>query len=180
MKIPKISAMAGLAAIALSVTPLHAQPDTSGQPTRAASAVTAGGANPVEFDKQLAQMQKHMKQMQTQMDRIAQSRDPQERQRLLQEHWDAMQEAMTGMRGIWGHGACCTTTPSGMGPGMMMNGPMMGWGHMHGYYNSLTPEQIRQRQYMMDQYMPMQQMMMEHMMWHQRWTNIVAPPAPRP
>ena len=54
-----------------------------------------------------------------------------------------------------------------MGPGMMMGGPMMGWGHMRGYYSNLTPEQLKQRQYMMDHYMPMQQMMMDHMMQHQ-------------
>lgn len=47
--------------------------------------------------------------------------------------------------------------------------------HMRGYYSQLTPEQLRQRQYMMDQYMPMQQMMMEHIMWHQRW--MTQPPA---
>jgi len=46
---------------------------------------------------------------------------------------------------------------------------MMGWGHMGGYYSKLTPEQQRQRQYMMDQYMPMQQMMMDHMMQHQQY-----------
>jgi hypothetical protein len=63
-----------------------------------------------------------------------------------------------------------------MGPGMMMGGPMMGWGHMRGYYSSLTPEQLKQRQYMMDQYLPMQQMMMDQMMWHQRWMN-PQPPA---
>jgi hypothetical protein len=39
----------------------------------------------------------------------------------------------------------------GMGYGMMMGGPMMGWGQMGGYYSKLTPEQMKQRQYMMDQ-----------------------------
>ena len=52
---------------------------------------------------------------------------------------------------------------------MVMGGPMMGWGHMRGYYSSLTPEQLKQRQYMMDQYMGMQQMMMDHMMQRQQW-----------
>ena len=47
---------------------------------------------------------------------------------------------------------------------------------MRGYYSSLTPEQLKQRQYMMDQYLPMQQMMMDQMMWHQRWMN-PQPPA---
>jgi hypothetical protein len=46
---------------------------------------------------------------------------------------------------------------------------MMGWGHMRGYYSKLTPEQLKQRQYMMDQYVPMQQMMMDHMMQHQQY-----------
>lgn len=50
------------------------------------------------------------------------------------------------------------------GPGMMMGAPMMDWGHMRGYYSNLTPEQLKQRQYMMEQYLPMQQMMMNHMM----------------
>ena len=59
---------------------------------------------------------------------------------------------------------------------MMMGGPMMGggWGHMRGYYSNLSPEQLRQRQYMMDQYMPMQQMMMNHMMWQQHWQSPAA------
>ncbi len=41
----------------------------------------------------------------------------------------------------------------------MVNGPMM-WGD----YQRLTPEQLKQRQYMMDQYMGLQQQMMEQMM----------------
>ncbi len=60
---------------------------------------------------------------------------------------------------------------------MMMGGPMMGWGHMHGYYSGLTQEQLRQRQYMVDQYMPMQRMMMDHMLWHQRWMSPQPPAA---
>ena len=59
---------------------------------------------------------------------------------------------------------------------MMMGAPMMDWGHMRGYYSNLTPEQLKQRQYMMEQYLPMQQMMMDHMMWHQQWMN----PTPAP
>jgi len=51
---------------------------------------------------------------------------------------------------------------------------MMGWGGMHGYYSTLTPEQMKQRQYMMDQYMGMQQMMMDQMMMRQQW---MTPPA---
>lgn len=132
--------------------------------------------NPAEFDKQMAQWQDYMQQMQAQMDKIRATQDPQERQKLLQEHWTSMQAAMATMHGMWGPGGgmgCCAGGSS-MGPGMM--GPMMGWGHMRGYYSQLTPEQIRQRQYMMDRYLPMQQMMMNHMMWHQQWMN----PGPAP
>lgn len=126
--------------------------------------------NLMEFDKQLLQMREHMQSMQMQMDKIAKTQDPQERQRLLQEHWTSMQAAMSAMQGMWGPGGagCC----GGQG---MMGGPMRGWGHMRGHYSGLTSDQLRQRQYMMDQYLPMQQMMMEHMMWHQRW--ITQPPA---
>ena len=157
----------------------------AGQPTLAQSlkpmdksAQTAPAApNPAEFDKQLAQMREHMLQMQAQMNKIQQTQDPQERQKLLQEHWTSMQAAMATMRGMWGPGgAGCCAGGTGMGPGMMMGGPMMGWGHMRDYYSGLTAEQIRQRQYMTDQYMPMQQMMMDHMMWHQRW--MMQPPSP--
>lgn len=123
-----------------------------------------------KFDRNLAQLQQLMRQMQTQMDRIRDTQDPQERQRLLQQHWDTMQSAMDTMRGMWGRGA--------MGPGMMgrgMMGPGMmggagpGWGHMGRYYSNLTPEQLRQRQYMTDQYLQMQQEMMNNMMWQQQY-----------
>ena len=45
-----------------------------------------------------------------------------------------------------------------------MMGPTMGWNGMGSYYSKLTPEQLKQRQYMMDQYMGMQQNMMNQMM----------------
>jgi hypothetical protein len=109
--------------------------------------------------------------MQEQMDKIRQTQDPQTRQKLLQDHWATMQNNMQMMHGMWGPGGgmgCCMGGP-GMGPGMMMGGPMMGWGQMGGYYSKLTPEQLKQRQYMMDQYVPMQQMMMDHMMQHQQY-----------
>ncbi|TDN62147.1 hypothetical protein B0G77_5681 [Paraburkholderia sp. BL10I2N1] len=61
-----------------------------------------------------------------------------------------------------------------MGPGMM-GGTGPGWRHMGGYYSCLTPEQLRQRQYMTDQYLRMQQEMMDNMMWQQYW---MGPPAP--
>lgn len=51
-----------------------------------------------------------------------------------------------------------------------MGGPgMMGWRGMGGYYSRLTPEQLKQRQYMMDQYLGMQQQMMNHMLWQQNY-----------
>lgn len=78
---------------------------------------------------------------------------------------------------MWGQGgAGCCGGQGMMGPSMLMSGPMMGCGHMRGYYSGLTPEQLRQRQYMMDQYVPMQQMMMDHMLRHQRW--MTQAPAP--
>ncbi|MBB5428994.1 hypothetical protein OKW33_006151 [Paraburkholderia atlantica] len=57
-----------------------------------------------------------------------------------------------------------------MGSGMMAPGMMGGgWGHMGGYYSHLTPEQLRQRQYMTDQYLQMQQEMINNMMWQQEY-----------
>ena len=120
---------------------------------------------PAEFDKNLAKLQQLMTQMQGQMDQIRKTQDPQERQKLMQQHWDTMQSAMNIMHSMWGTGM--------MGPGMMGHGMMggagPGWGHMDGYYSNLTPEQLRQRQYMTDQYLRMQQEMMNNMMWHQHY-----------
>lgn len=58
----------------------------------------------------------------------------------------------------------------------MMGGPMMGWRGADRYYSNLTPEQLRQQQYMTDRYVAMQQQMMNHMMWHQHWLS-QSPPA---
>jgi hypothetical protein len=158
---------AALSVAVLSSMPVFAQPAPGAQAKPEAP-------NVQEFDKRMAQVQENMKNMQEQMDKIRQTQDPQARQKLLQDHWATMQNNMQLMHGMWGPGGgmgCCMGGP-GMGPGMMM-GPMMGWGHMGGYYSKLTPEQQRQRQYMMDQYMGMQQMMMDHMMQHQQymWTR---------
>lgn len=49
----------------------------------------------------------------------------------------------------------------------------MGWRD----YQSLPPEQLKQRQYMMDRWMGMQQNMMDHMMQHQYW---MGQPQPAP
>jgi len=107
---------------------------------------------PAQVDAQFAKMQEQMRLMQTQMEKIGKTQDPKERQRLLEEHWTAMQAMMVTMH----NGS----------PGM---GHMMG-GHMRWKdYRGLTPEQLRERQYMMDRWMPMQQMMMEQMMQHQHW-----------
>ena len=111
------------------------------------------------------------------MNRIRRTQDPKERQRLLQEHEATMQRVITAMHGMWGLGML--GGPGMMhGPGMMMGGPgMMGWRDMRGYYTNLTPEQLRQRQYMTDQYTGMQQMMMDHMMMRQQWMGPPPPPA---
>ena len=122
------------------------------------------------FDQRLAEAQVHMQRMQEQMDRLRKTQDPLERQKLLQDHYQSMQNAMGAMHGMWG--------PGMMGGQGMMHGPgMMGWGGMHGHYSRLTPEQMKQRQYMTDQYMGMQQMMMDHMMQRQQWMTPPPPPA---
>ncbi len=54
----------------------------------------------------------------------------------------------------------------------MGRGPMMGWSGMGAYYSKLTPEELKQRQYMTDQYMDMQQNMMNQMMQQNyMWIN---------
>lgn len=126
--------------------------------------VKEAAPNVSEFDKQMVQVQENMKIMQEQMDKLQQTQDPQARQKLLQDHWATMQKSMGMMNGLWG--------PGMMGGPMMgghMMGGMMGWRGMGDYYSKLTPEQMKQRQYMMDQYMGMQQMMMDHMMQHQQY-----------
>ena len=81
-----------------------------------------------------------------------------------------MQNNMGLMQGLWGPGmmGCCGggSTPGGW----HMGGPgMMGWHGMGSYYSRLTPEQLKQRQYMMDQYLGMQQQMMNHMLFQQNY-----------
>ena len=97
------------------------------------------------------------------MEKIQQTQNPQERQRLLQEHWATMQSAMQLMHGMGGPGMRGGGAGVGPGPGMM------GWGRMGDYYGNLTPEQLRQRQYMNDQRFRMHQSMMDQMMQHQYW-----------
>lgn len=147
-----------LAAVLLSMAPVLAQQTP---PAGRMAQAQQAAPSPEEFDKQMAQMQDNMKKMQEQMDKIRQTQNPQERQQLLREHQTTMQEAMTRMHGMGGPGGvmgCC-------GGGPMMGGHMMGWRD----YQSLTPEQLKQRQYMMDRWMVMQHNMMDHMMQHQYW-----------
>jgi hypothetical protein len=124
-------------------------------------------------------MQEQMRLMQSQMEQLGKTQEPAERQRLLQSHWTAMQQMMTTMHGAWGGMmGCCAAGAQGTS-GHMMGGPMMGGHMMWNDYRSLTPEQLRQRQYMMDRWMPMQQMMMDQMMQHQQWM-MQPPPAVAP
>ena len=164
------------AVISLLIQPAFAQQPAAGakdaQPVQPAP-------NPQDVDKQFAKMQEQMTKMQAQMDKIRQAKDAQERQRLLQEHWTTMQETMTLMHGGWsGMMGCCAAGPHMTGGpmmgGHMMGGPMMHWGE----YRNLTPEQLKQRQYMMDRWMPMQQMMMDQMMQHHSWMMQPQPPTP--
>jgi len=166
MKTLRYASTAALIALATSValgqqTAPATVPESQAKPTL---------SMPEEYDKQLAKMQAEMTKMQEQMRRIQQARDPQERQRLLQDHWTSMQNMMTLMHGsnqAGGH-----MMGGHMTGGQMMGGQMMVWGD----YKNLTPEQLKQRQYMMDRFMPMQQMMMDQMMQHQYW--MVQPQAP--
>jgi len=120
------------------------------------------------FDKQAAQIQDNLKLMQEQMDKIDQTQDPQERQKLLQEHWAMMQKGMDMMQGMMGGNMMGGNMMGGnMMGGNMMGGNMMGWKGMSRYYSKLTPEQMKHRQYMMEQYMGMQQQMMNQMMQQQ-------------
>jgi hypothetical protein len=157
----------------------------------------ATAASQAEFDRQMDQLEAHMQAMQAQMEQIAKTTDPAQRQKLLQAHWEGMHSAMASMNAMWGPGGalcpCASVRANGkapgpgmMGPGMMgggMMGPgMMGGGHMAGFYSKLTPEQLKQRQYMSERYQRMQQLMMDHMAWHQHWAETMhaAPAAPPP
>ena len=159
------------AVFAIAAFPVMAQQS----PDKAAGTQAQQGVEtPEEFDKQLAQMQENMEKMQKQMDQIRQTQDPQERQKLLEEHWTTMQSSMGMMQGMGGPGMMRGRGMSG-GSGMME--PGMGWGRMGDYYNQLTPEQLKQRQYMMDQRMQTHQMMMNQMMQHQYWSRQSQEPA---
>ncbi len=144
------------------------QPGTADKPAPAKQATLTVA----DYDKQMAQMQENMKKMHEQMAKLSQTQDTKERQKLLEEHWATMQNNMQmmhgtyGMMGMHGGGGCCGGGQMmGMhGKGHMMGGGMMGWQD----YSKQTPEQMKQRQYMMDRHMGMQQQMMDQMMQHQR------------
>lgn len=53
-----------------------------------------------------------------------------------------------------------------MGRQMMKSG-MISWKDMGDRYSTMTPEQMKQHQYMMDRYMGMQQMMIDQLMQRQ-------------
>ena len=164
----KLALLAGALALGvLSVAPADAQPSSSADNNMQAQ---NKAPNLTEFDKRTAQIQESIQKMQEQMDRIRQTQDPQERQKLLQEHWTTMQNSMGMMQGMWGQGmmGCCGSGPAN-GRGHMGGPGMMGWHGMRDYYSGQTPDQMKQRQYMMDQYMGMQQQMMNHMMMHQNY-----------
>lgn len=156
---------AALTVVALGGSPAIAQPQAPAGKTAEAQQKTP---DVVEFDKQASVIQERIKKMQEQMEAIHQTQDQKERQKLLREHWETMQNGMGLMQGMWG---------SKRGP-MARGDHMMGWrGGMGHYYSRLTPEQLKQRQYMTDQYMSMQQQMMNQMMQHQNymWTRPQSP-----
>ena len=113
-----------------------------------------------QFDQDMAKTQENLKKMHEQMSLIQKTTDPAQRQKLMQEHQATMQQGMQMMNGMMGGGM--------MSGHMKGHGPMMGWKQMGNHYSQMTPEQMKQHQYMMDNYMGMQQMMMEQMMQHQQ------------
>lgn len=141
--------------------------------------------NAEEFDKQLTKIQENMKLMHEQMEKIQGTTNTEERRKLLGEHWKVMQDSMGMMPDMWtagGMGGCMggggmmdhDMMQGGMMHGMGNNaGGMKGWHNMQGYYSKLTPEQMQQHQYMMDQYMGTQMMMMDQMMQHQHWMGMM-------
>ncbi|MGX6569539.1 hypothetical protein [Cupriavidus necator] len=166
--------VAVLSAAVLSVMPAFAQ---EGKPVTKSAPPRQEQPNVAEFDKQAQQIQENMRKMQEQMGIIQKTQDPQERQKLLQGHWTTMQDTMGMMHGLWGPGAMGKGVMGGpMMGGHTMGGRMMGWGQMGDYYSKLTPEQMKQRQYMMDQYLGMQQMMMNNIMQHQYMRMQPQPP----
>lgn len=160
MKIRNLAALAFVAVLAPTMTTTFAQ-------TAPAQSAEPSAGNTQEFDKKAAEVRDNMEKMQQTMNQIQKTTDPNERRKLLQEHQALMQTTMGKMGQFWGNGAmgCCGAMGAG-GPHHGGRG-QMGWNAMRGNYSNLSPEQIRERQYMRDQYMGMQQMMMEQMMQQQ-------------
>ncbi len=176
-----LPSIAALISAAYLVQPAVAQQD---KPAKPATEQNQSMPSPAEIDKQVEKMQGLLAKMDEQMAQIDRTSDPKARQKLLEEHWTTMSEARTLMHDAWG---CC-----GAGMGRMQGNPPMGGHRMGGMtggpmmwseYRNLTPEQLKQRQYMMERWWPMQQMMMAHMMRHQHSMmpgNPAAPPPPIP
>ncbi|WP_410480318.1 hypothetical protein [Pseudomonas sp. DCA-1] len=161
MKLTKLAAFL----IGLSLTPawvLAAQAtEESAMPLAQQQAVDVD-----EFDKHMVQAQEHLKKMEELMTEIQQAKDPKERQKLLQEHQAMMQRGMEMMGDLWGRGM--------MGRQMTKSG-MVGWKDMGDRYSAMTPEQMKQHQYMMDRYMGMQQMMIDQLMQRQHQIDMQPP-----
>ncbi|MBT8764804.1 hypothetical protein [Metapseudomonas boanensis] len=147
--------------IAVSLTPAWALAAQGAEGSPAPQALQPA-VNVEEFDKHIAQAQEHLKKMAGLMTEIQQTKDPKERQNLLQEHQALMQRGMGMMGDLWGRG---------MTGRQMMKSGMMGWKDMRDRYSTMTPEQMKQHQYMMDRYMGMQQMMIDQLMQHQYQMN---------
>ena len=116
-----------------------------------------------QFDQQMATAQESLKKMHEQINRIQNTSDPAQHQKLMQDHQATMQQGMQMMNGMMG---CCAGGL--MGNHMKSNGAMMGWKQMGSHYSRMTPEQMKQHQYMMERFMGIQQMMMEQMLQHQQ------------
>lgn len=163
MNIRNLAALAFVAVLAPALTTAVAQ--TAPPPPAQSAEPSAGDTQ--QFDKKAAEVRGNMEKMQQTMNQIQKTTDPNERRKLLQTHQELMQTTMGMMGEFWGNGAmgCCGAMGAG-GPHHRGRG-QMGWNAMRGNYSNLSPEQIRERQYMRDQYMGMQQMMMEQMMQQQ-------------
>ncbi|WP_433735817.1 hypothetical protein [Pseudomonas putida] len=154
MKASKLTALA-LAAVLFPALAFAQQDASAAKPTQQPMSIE-------QFDQAMTKAQENLKNMQEQMILIQKTTDPAQRQKLMQQHQAMMQHGMQMMNGMWGDGmmGCCG--------GGKMDGHMMGWGQMGSHYSQMTPEQMKQHQYMMDRYMGMQQMMMDQMMQHQQ------------
>lgn len=160
MKASKLAVLA-LAAVLFPALAFAQQDANAAKPTQQPMSIE-------QFDQEMAKAQENLKNMQEQMSLIQKTTDPTQRQKLMQEHRAMMQHGMQMMNGMWGNGMMGCCGGGKMSGHMMGGGHMMGWGQMGSHYSQMTPEQMKQHQYMMDRYMGMQQMMMDQMMQHQQ------------